>query len=115
MFFIFWRGKGFIALLAAMAFSLVSAIINGAFKFTTSDPETYVVTAVVAAAIFLPLWNYGKKINSQITTLVDKSTGQEYTLKNSHSLFWIPVQYWAIIWPILFIIIFAQTMLAGPK
>jgi hypothetical protein len=43
------------------------------------------------------VWWLGRKLNSAPNReLVDPKTGQRVLLRNDHSLFWIPMQWWAI-------------------
>jgi len=54
-----------------------------------------------ALALFLSaitVYIAGRKLNKNNTRiLIDKETGEEVKIVNSHSLFWIPLQYWGFI------------------
>ncbi|WP_010517833.1 hypothetical protein [Croceivirga radicis] len=60
-------------------------------------------------------WFFGKKWNLQNERIViDEKTGQRLKIKNNHTLFWIPMQYWGIIFSILgIIILFQNSILLG--
>lgn len=59
----------------------------------------------ISVALFIAaivVWFLGKKVNKNAERiLIDPNTGQEVKLVNTHSLFWIRVEYWA---PILVVI-----------
>lgn len=50
----------------------------------------------VGAAI---VWVAGTRLEKQPgKLLVDPATGNNVELKEKHTLFWIPMKYWAVIW-----------------
>ena len=54
----------------------------------------YIVGSLITAAL---LWWLGKRLNSAPgRELVDPKTGERLVLRRRHSLFWIPMQWWAI-------------------
>ena len=56
-------------------------------------------------------WFMGKKWNEEeARTVIDKATGQEIILKPNHSLFWIKLQYWGIIFGVFGLIILIQNL-----
>src|SRR6266481_3060931 len=101
-----WQGKGYLVLLAIIADFILTALIGPALGFQDATIQIYVVEFVLALLLFLPIWFYGKKLNSERRTLIDKATGKEIVIGNYNRAFWIPMQYWAIIYPIVLLLIF---------
>ncbi|MFA8434775.1 MAG: hypothetical protein ACEPOZ_09700 [Marinifilaceae bacterium] len=65
------------------------------------------VVASLVAGVFS--WIFGNKWNGQdARVVVDEKTGQRIILKSNHSLFWIKMQYWGVIFGIIGIVILAQ-------
>ena len=99
-----WSGKGFLSVLV---------LIVSLFLFVKLMPTEYgdyaFVLSFFIAAVFS--WFMGKKWNEEETrTLVDKASGQEIILKPNHSLFWIKLQYWGIIFGAFGLIILIQAL-----
>lgn len=107
MWIFIWQGKGYLVLLAIIADFLLTALIGSALGLQDATVQIYTVEFIIAVLLFIPIWFYGKKLNSQRRTLVDKATGKEVVLGNNNRAFWIPMQYWAIIYPVLLLLIFA--------
>jgi ribose/xylose/arabinose/galactoside ABC-type transport system permease subunit len=102
-----WRGRGYVALLSVLAYGLLGGAINGFLKVVLHVPFPIqpILGGIIGLIVFYYLWIYGKKWNAQTRTLIDKDTGQEIVFKNIHTAFWIPMQYWAIIWPVILVLI----------
>jgi hypothetical protein len=47
-------------------------------------------------------WSAGRKLNFK-RVLIDKVTGEEITLGSRHSLMLIPIEYYVMIYPVLFV------------
>ncbi|TCW38960.1 hypothetical protein [Laceyella sacchari] len=54
------------------------------------------------------IWFLGKRLNSKTAerVFVDKESGQEFKLGPQHSFFYIRMEYWAFILPVIAVIIF---------
>lgn len=102
---IVWRGKGILTVLVFFLFFIASIFI------LTSETSYYgFVASFYVSGLFS--WFFGNKWNSKMdSAFIDERTGQRLVVKNIHSLFWIPMQYWGIILPILGTIILAQSHL----
>jgi len=100
-----WSGKGILSVLVL----LISAVLlMGVFPEEKSDYAF--VTAFFIAGIFS--WFMGKRWNEKEGQIVvDKATGQEIELKPNHSLFWIKLQYWGIIYTVIGIMLLTQKLL----
>lgn len=107
IFFFVWKGKGYLVILGMIATVLLAGIIGSAIGFKDATVQMYILEFIIALALFVPLWFYGKELNSKTMELIDKKTGKEFTIKNPHKAFWIPMQYWTIIWPVILLLIFA--------
>ena len=99
-----WSGKGFLSVLV---------LIVSLFLFVKLMPTEYgdyaFVLSFFITAVFS--WFMGKKWNEEETrTVVDKATGQEIILKPNHSLFWIKLEYWGIIFGGFGLIILIQAL-----
>lgn len=106
---IIWLGRGVLVLLAIIADVLLSGVIGAKLGFKDATIQIYAFEFVLAIVLFLPIWFLGRKWNSDVPVLVDKATGQEIEMKNVHTMFFIPMQYWAIIWPVALLAIFVLT------
>ncbi|WP_394747609.1 hypothetical protein [Spongiimicrobium salis] len=102
---IVWSGRGYVAVIVL----LLSLFI--AFKIV---PEThkdlgfalgFLVTGVCS-------WILGNKWNTTSgRRVVDKRTGEEIILKGNHSLFWIKLQYWGIVFGVLTLVFLIKNFL----
>lgn len=90
---IVWSGWGILVVpLVAITVGLFTIVAGAAGMHNMVG----MVAGFVAAA---PLtWLLGRKLNGPDTsrTLVDPETGGTVVLQRRHSLFFIPVQYWAV-------------------
>ncbi|MDR1371311.1 MAG: hypothetical protein LBJ72_14500 [Dysgonamonadaceae bacterium] len=99
---VIWSGRGIIPVLVFFLFLVVCNFI-----FPEEHWDYGVVSSLFATGIFC--WYFGNKWNNkEQRVLIDEQTGKKFILKNNHSLFWIPVQYWGIICAILGIIVLFQ-------
>jgi hypothetical protein len=113
MFIFIWSGRGIlVALVGFMALMLY--IIAGSVLGLNTDHLTLADAAlamIIAVICFAPLWFYGKKRSAIVRELTDTETGEKIVIRNRDTLFWIPMQYWAIIGPValLLLLILAAT------
>ena len=102
---IIWSGRGFLSVLVLIAtlFACVSI-------FPDEMADYSFIISFFVAGIFS--WVFGKKWNSQNERIViDEQSGERIKLKNNHSIFWVPMQYWGIIFSIIAIVILFQNSL----
>jgi len=97
--FILWRGYGwltpiigFIAMIGVHL--LISAVMGREFRGQSEIP---MVLSILVASGLVGL--FGLKVNRNRKRLIDPENGEEH-ITPSHSLFFIPIQYWAIIFPV---------------
>jgi hypothetical protein len=105
MVFFVWRGRGYFVILAIIISFIITAALESFLGFRDATVQTGILEFVIGILVFIPVWIYGKKWNVPLE-LINKKTGQEFTIKNPHTFFWIPMQYWAIIYPVLILVIF---------
>jgi hypothetical protein len=97
---IIWSGLGFLPILififAALGFSA------GTNNRATDRELAYalIVTGIITSTLGWWLRNRPGRV------VVDKATGQEITLRSSHSLFFIPLLYWGPIFAAMAIYLF---------
>ena len=108
-----WRGWGIlVALIPFLALAVVQAVVNALL-----GPETYTrnsdwfgpLALLIGAAV---LWPLGWRLNGGSgRTLVDPQTGQQVVLRRDHSLFFVKMEYWAVILAVVAVIMLAQGLL----
>lgn len=104
---IVWSGRGFLSVLVLIVALFASM---GILPKEHSD-YAFIIATFVAAAFS---WYFGNKWNNKNTRVViDEQTGQRIVLKNNHSLFWINMEYWGLIFSILSIVILAQNSMVA--
>ena len=99
---IVWSGRGFLSVIVLiLSFVLLVPILP-----KEQGDYGFIVSLLIAGAFS---WFMGKKWNEQVgRTVIDKNTRQEMVLKQNHSLFWIKMQYWGLIFAALALIILIQ-------
>ncbi len=99
---IVWSGRGFLTVV------VLAVVLFGLTSFLPKDQNSlsYAIS-LFASGIFS--WIMGKRWNeSNQKTYLDKNTGEEVILKPNHSLFWIKMQYWGIIFGILGVVMLVK-------
>ncbi|WP_407140474.1 hypothetical protein [Aquimarina sp. 2-A2] len=74
-------------------------------------PDDYTDYAFVFAAFMTGIfsWFFGKKWNTKNSRVViDEKTNERILLTNNHTLFWIKMEYWGIIFVVLGIVVLFQ-------
>ena len=100
-----WSGKGILSV-----FVLIATFLSLAFVLPTELGDYAFVFGFFVAGAFS--WFMGKKWNEEEgRTVIDKATGQEFHLKANHSLFWVKMQYWGIIFGLFGLIILIQKLM----
>jgi hypothetical protein len=107
MFFLVWQGLGAYALavpfLMVVAVYLAVSVIFGAETAARFGTAGSGIALLASAAI---LWKFAKRLAARpVRTLVDKETGEEVVLREQHTMFWIPLRYWAIFYAGLGVIV----------
>jgi hypothetical protein len=101
---IVWSGRG---ILSALVFILSLISFNSLLPMQQSGSG--LIGSLFVAAAFS--WFMGKKWNEQEgQVLMDKASGKEFMVKPNHSLFWIKMQYWGIIFALLGLLALIQEL-----
>lgn len=100
---IVWSGRGFLSLLI---------LFITIFFFIPLLPETYTTQSFVIPLYIAAIFSYffGIKWNKTLRVFIDKETGKEINFKSNHSLFWINMEYWGIIFPALALLMLSQSL-----
>lgn len=99
---IVWSGRGFLSLIVLV---LTIFLCTKVFSDSQSD-FTFIISFFVAGIfsyVFGIRWNHDK-----FSVYINEETGKRLNLASKHSLFWIKMQYWGIIFILLGIITLIQ-------
>lgn len=96
---IIWRGFGIlVVVVTALMVALLQLGANALLGGNAYEQYTrwlFPLGLLLAASI---LWPLGRYLNGRgARVLVDRATGQEVTLRPNHSLFFIKMEYWALL------------------
>jgi len=94
-----WKGLGFLVVVIAFVGMFASQFIfDKLFGSGYYEAQAWPKMAgCVAGAV--AIWFLGTYLNSRPgRVFIDKQTGQEVLYKKRHDLFFIPMQWWSIIW-----------------
>jgi hypothetical protein len=96
---IIWRGWGFLVAVfafgASLAMELITESMTGDDDFYQKEAWPLALALVVAGVV---TWFVGKKLNARgARTVIDKATGRELTIDGSHTFFFVPMHYWAVV------------------
>lgn len=97
-----WSGKGVFTVLIFIlsTLALITLFPDGANEYPIA------IAAFVTAAFS---WYFGYKWNSKVGRIViDEKTGERLEVKSNHSLFWIKMQYWSIIFSLIGVLVLAK-------
>lgn len=108
---VFWKGAGALVLI----FGIVSALFTNVITSSVFNENNYFASHAWAQAMSLFIagiasWFLGRHLNNRPgRVLVDKATGEEVTLRPTHHLMFIKMEYWGpIFWAIgLFVLLAA--------
>ncbi|MBS7252366.1 hypothetical protein [Flavobacterium branchiicola] len=100
---IVWSGRGILSVLI-----LFIAI----FTCISIFPESYIDLTFIVPLYIAGIFSYifGIKWNTTLRVFIDKETGKEINFKSNHTLFWIKMEYWGLIFTALGLIILAQNL-----
>ena len=109
MIHIIWTGKGYLVFVIVFGCSLIANLIFNAEVgpgYYDHHKWPFAVSLLVSAAICWPLGDYLRKGSDRM--VIDKQTGREFVINQSrHTLFWIPMRWWAPILTVGAVILFA--------
>ncbi len=95
---IVWKGWGILALLIPLIISLsVGLTIDSYYGEGFYKNSTWAMPLVLGISSIV-VFILGYKINSKTGKIViDPENNERIELKTTHSMFWIPLQYWGFI------------------
>jgi len=98
---IIWQRFGFIVAVIVFGCSLIANLIFNAEAgpgYYDHHKWPFAISLMVSAVL---CWFYGQYLEKRPgRAVIDKKTGREFILNKRHTLFFIPVRYWA---PILLV------------
>lgn len=96
---IVWRGLGFLGVLIPIILLVILDMVDKTHKFQYGETVVLILSAIGT-------WFLGKKLNGAPgKVLIDPQTNQEVVLKDKHTLFWIPLEYFAFVWAVFAIFV----------
>ena len=102
---IVWSGRGILSVLV-----LIASIII----FVSMLPRDQGNYGIVAGFLFTGAfsWHMGKKWNDPDgRSTIDPETGREVIYEPEHTLYWIPMEYWGVVFGIVGVILFVIRLL----
>jgi hypothetical protein len=95
--FVVWSGKGFIGTLLPLVLSIIGIFVSqslfGGNHFKANS--IFGVCFILSSPI---IWVTGRQLNSAgERKLIDPSTNEVVILKNSHTTFWMPLEYFSVV------------------
>ena len=95
---IIWKGWGILALIIPLVFSwTANFVIDSMYGVGTYKNSTWAMPLIIGLTSF-PVAIIGHKVNNEPgRILIDPSNNEKVEIKTVHSMFWIPLQYWAFV------------------
>lgn len=88
---IIWQGFGFLAALIPFVLLVLLSLFDKSHTFTYGNELVLAVSAIA-------VWLVGKKLNgAKGKILIDPETKQEVLLKDKHTMFWIPMEWYGLV------------------
>ena len=93
-----WKGWGILALIIPLLISLtVGSIIDAQYGEEFYKNSSWAMPLVLVLSSIV-VFVVGYKINNKPGKIViDPENNEQIELKTTHTMFWIPLQYWGII------------------
>ena len=93
MIFFVWSRWGILVVLYGLAALLIGGVIGNA---TGLGPRQLIPIGICELLAAIAVWFTGVRLNRDADRrLLDPKTGREVVVRRRHTLFWIPMQYWA--------------------
>lgn len=108
---IVWKGWGIMALIIPLLCSLaVGTALDAYHGENFYQSSVWAMPAVLAvSALFVYL--FGARVNNKPgRLLIDPENNERVELKQIHSMFWIPLQYWSVIIVVISLWMYAANM-----
>jgi len=93
-----WKGWG---ILVPVIYLLITTAVREGLSTAGMEGNLAVAVGIVLSAIVV--WFVGRKLNNPAKgqRVIDAETGEQLLLLGTHSLFWIKIEYWAVIVPVV--------------
>jgi hypothetical protein len=90
---IIWHGWGIVVVGIGLLAALAAGALGEAMNVDNAGTTALLGASLIPAGILT--WFVGKRMNrGGDRTLLDPATGEQVVLRNRHSLFFIPVEWW---------------------
>ena len=88
---IIWQGFGFLAALIPFVLLVLLSLFDKSNTFTYGNEFVLAISAIA-------VWFLGKKLNgAKGKVLIDPETKQEVLLKDKHTMFWKPMEWYGLV------------------
>ena len=95
---IVWQGLGFLAALIPIALGIACQIILDGILGTAWFKNHAWAFGYVLLLAAVCVWFLGKKLNSKPgKILIDPATNQNIEIKQKHTIFWMPMEWFAVV------------------
>jgi len=96
MIHIIWTGLGYLVFVLTFGFSLIANLITnsvtGSKVYWDAHKWPLGISLLLSA---VTCWFVGRFLrNREVQVLIDPNTGKEVVLRQSHTLFFIPIMWW---------------------
>jgi len=95
MIHIIWSGRGFLVAVFVFGSSwianLVTNSVTGSGAYWDEHKWPFAASLIVSATA---CWYFGRSLHSRKRMLVDPGTGEQVVLRESHTLFFVPMLWW---------------------
>jgi len=110
---IIWRGWGILTVvILALAGGLTVAAAGKAIEAAGGNVGYAVVLGLLVAAAVN--WVVGRRLNGRpARELVDVRTGERVTLRASHALFFVPMQWWSVLMLLVALVALSAILFGG--
>ncbi|MDR1687926.1 MAG: hypothetical protein LBS21_04860 [Clostridiales bacterium] len=108
MYVVKWTGLGLMFLLVPCVIIIVLSLLNYIFYIlTTGEADTLILFPIGLVASSILCWVIGGRINKEKIVASDDEAGTPILVKNIHTLWGIPVQFFSAVYLFLAILCFA--------
>ncbi len=108
-----WQGLGLFAF--AIPFLMVVVAYLGVYAIFGAETAARFGTATSGVAILISagiLWRMAKQLAARPgRDMIDKATGEEITLREHHTMFFVPLKYWGMLYGVLGVVVLVAGML----
>jgi hypothetical protein len=95
-----WKGWGILGILIPAAMAVVGDLSLETLWGRNYNADAFRALFLLASGA--AVWAVGRKLNGKPgRKLVDPKTGETVEIKETHTLFWLPVQWFGVIWLLL--------------